>query len=73
MPSWRFREMGREESKDNMLMMHMFKKLCCSFCRRSEVAKLAAGPRIFIRRIYICDECARKAIHIMQGERTQGR
>jgi hypothetical protein len=41
----------------------MFKrKLACSFCRRSEaeVAKLVAGPRV-----YICDRCAAEAVRIM--------
>ena len=41
----------------------MFKrKLTCSFCRRSEaeVAKLVAGPRV-----YICDRCAAEAVRIM--------
>ena len=37
-------------------------KLSCSFCRRSEteVAKLVAGPRV-----YICDRCAADVIRIM--------
>ena len=37
-------------------------KLSCSFCRRSEseVAKLVAGPRV-----YICDRCAAQVIRIM--------
>jgi ATP-dependent Clp protease ATP-binding subunit ClpX len=41
----------------------MFKrKLACSFCRRSEteVAKLVAGPRV-----YICDRCAAEVMRIM--------
>ena len=39
-----------------------FRKLRCSFCRRTEaeVAKLVAGPRV-----YICDKCAREALRIM--------
>jgi ATP-dependent Clp protease ATP-binding subunit ClpX len=38
------------------------RKLKCSFCRRSqaEVAKLVAGPRV-----YICDRCATEALRIM--------
>ena len=43
----------------------MFKrKLTCSFCRRSEaeVAKLVAGPRV-----YICDRCAAEAVRIMNA------
>ena len=39
-----------------------FRKLRCSFCRRTEaeVAKLVAGPHV-----YICDRCAREALRIM--------
>lgn len=44
----------------------MFKnwKLSCSFCGKSaaEVAKLAAGPKVFI-----CDACAAEAHRIMSG------
>jgi ATP-dependent Clp protease ATP-binding subunit ClpX len=41
-----------------------FRKLRCSFCRRSEaeVAKLVAGPHV-----YICDRCAREAVRIMDA------
>ena len=47
----------------------MLKRLRCSFCRRrdSEVDKLVAGPwRIFAGRVYLCDRCAKQAIHIME-------
>ena len=39
-----------------------FRKLRCSFCRRTddEVAKLVAGARG-----YICDRCATEAVRIM--------
>ena len=39
--------------------------LACSFCGKSEaeVAKLAAGPNV-----YICDECVAKASAIMRDE-----
>ena len=42
--------------------MFMTKKLSCSFCGKSaaEVAKLAAGPKVFI-----CDVCAAEAHRIM--------
>jgi ClpX C4-type zinc finger len=42
--------------------MFMTKKLSCSFCGKSaaEVAKLAAGPKVFI-----CDVCAADAHRIM--------
>ena len=38
------------------------RQLRCSFCRRSEsqVAKLVAGPRV-----YICDACVEEAARIM--------
>ena len=41
-----------------------WRKLACSFCRRSEteVAKLVAGPRV-----YICDRCAAEAVRIMNA------
>lgn len=44
-----------------------FRRLRCSFCRKDEsrVAKLVAGPRLLIPRVYICDKCAREAIRIM--------
>lgn len=48
----------------------MFKrKLACSFCRRSEteVAKLAAGPRV-----YICDRCAAETVRIMNESDGEG-
>jgi ATP-dependent protease Clp ATPase subunit len=46
-----------------------FRKLRCSFCRKDEahVAKLVAGPRLLIPRVYICDTCAREAIRIMDS------
>ena len=39
-------------------------RLRCSFCYRkeSEVAKLVAGPRV-----YICDRCAYETIRIMEN------
>jgi len=39
------------------------RKLACSFCGRdnSDVAKLVAGPRVFI-----CDRCAYETIRIME-------
>jgi ATP-dependent Clp protease ATP-binding subunit ClpX len=41
-----------------------FKKLRCSFCRRTEneVEKLVAGPRV-----YICDKCAHEAVRIIDA------
>ena len=41
-----------------------FRKLRCSFCRRTaaEVEKLVAGPRV-----YICDKCAHEAVRIMDA------
>ena len=51
-------------------MVMMFKrKLACSFCRRSEaeVAKLVAGPRV-----YICDRCAGEAVRIMNESEQSG-
>jgi len=41
-----------------------FRKLRCSFCRRTEheVDKLVAGPRV-----YICDKCAHQAVRIMDA------
>jgi ATP-dependent Clp protease ATP-binding subunit ClpX len=44
----------------------MFKRqLRCSFCRKreSEVAKLVAGPRV-----YICDQCVIRAKRIMESD-----
>jgi ClpX C4-type zinc finger len=40
-----------------------FRRLSCSFCRRSdkEVAKLVAGASG-----YICDRCAHEAVRIME-------
>lgn len=40
------------------------RKLACSFCGRSEaeVAKLVAGPRV-----YICDRCAAEVMRIMNA------
>ena len=48
----------------------LFRKLRCSFCRRDDkhVAKLVAGPRLLIPRVYICDKCAHEAIRIMETE-----
>jgi len=42
--------------------MKVKRSLACSFCgrRESEVAKLVAGPRV-----YICDRCVAIAKHIM--------
>lgn len=42
--------------------MLKFRKLHCSFCRKSEteVAKLVAGPRV-----YICDSCVTIASRII--------
>ena len=47
-------------------------KLRCSFCRKDEsrVAKLVAGPRLALPRVYICDKCAREAIRIMESAPT---
>ncbi|HET6892521.1 MAG TPA: ClpX C4-type zinc finger protein [Pyrinomonadaceae bacterium] len=44
--------------------MIKFRLLRCSFCRRNEdeVAKLVAGPRV-----YICDECVAVASRIMDS------
>lgn len=41
------------------------RRLRCSFCGKSEadVAKLVAGPRVFI-----CDECVALADRIMKGD-----
>ena len=47
----------------------MFKrKLACSFCGKSDadVAKLVAGPRVFI-----CDVCAAQVIRIMEASDNQ--
>lgn len=45
--------------------MRLRKQLKCSFCgkKETEVAKLVAGPRVFI-----CDECVALAARIMGGE-----
>lgn len=50
----------------------MFKRqLGCSFCkkRETEVAKLVAGPRVYIcgPRLYICDGCVALASRIMDS------
>ena len=47
--------------------MFVTKKLSCSFCGKSadEVAKLAAGPKVFI-----CDVCAADAHRIMSDAST---
>ena len=44
------------------------RKLICSFCGRSaaEVAKLVAGPRV-----YICDRCAADAVRIMNESESK--
>jgi ATP-dependent Clp protease ATP-binding subunit ClpX len=43
----------------------VFKRLCCSFCGKSEreVAKLVAGPSV-----YICDACVEACRLYMSGE-----
>jgi ATP-dependent protease Clp ATPase subunit len=48
--------------------MFKFRKLRCSFCRRdeTEVAKLVAGPRV-----YICDACVTIASRIMDNDPNQ--
>ena len=40
------------------------RRLACSFCGKGEadVEKLVAGPRV-----YICDQCAKLVIRIMEG------
>jgi len=45
------------------------RRLRCSFCRReeSQVAKLVAGPRV-----YICDRCAYETIRIMENTPPAG-
>jgi len=49
--------------------------LFCSFCRRrdSQVAKLVAGPRIFLvgPRVYICSACVFASAKIMEGDDKQ--
>jgi ATP-dependent protease Clp ATPase subunit len=44
--------------------MLKFRRLRCSFCRKTEteVLKLVAGPRV-----YICDECVAVAARMMEG------
>ena len=44
--------------------------MACSFCGRhnADVAKLVAGPRWMLRRIYICDSCVGIAVQLMAGE-----
>ena len=47
----------------------MFKrKLACSFCgrREEEVAKLVAGPHV-----YICDRCAADVMRIMNAAESE--
>ena len=53
----------------------LFRTLRCSFCRKDEsrVAKLVAGPRRLIPRVYICDKCAREAIRIMESPSARQR
>lgn len=48
--------------------MFKFRKLRCSFCRRdeTEVAKLVAGPRV-----YICDACVTVASRLMDNDPAQ--
>lgn len=48
--------------------MVKFRKLHCSFCRKSEteVAKLVAGPRV-----YICDSCVTIANRIIINQISQ--
>ena len=47
--------------------MFKIRKLRCSFCRKdeSQVAKLVAGPRV-----YICDECVSVASALMSDNTT---
>ena len=53
----------------------MFRRLFCSFCRRSDdkVAKLVAGPRILFigPRVYICDACVAVSARIIGDEPQQ--
>ena len=46
-------------------------RLACSFCGKpdSQVAKLVAGPRMYLAgpHVYICDECVTIAIGLMDG------
>lgn len=47
--------------------------LACSFCGKNEteVAKLVAGPKGYIRpRVYICDACVAIASRIMENAET---
>jgi len=46
-----------------------FRRLSCSFCgkRESEVAKLVAGPRV-----YICDACVAIASRLMSDDAGGG-
>lgn len=48
--------------------MIRLRQLRCSFCRKNntEVAKLVAGPRV-----YICDECVAIASRIMEDDDSQ--
>lgn len=50
--------------------MFKLRRLRCSFCRRdeNEVAKLVAGPRV-----YICDQCVTAASRIMQSPHVPGK
>ncbi len=43
------------------------KRLRCSFCKKpaGEVRKLIAGPG---KKLYICDECVRVCVDIVDGE-----
>jgi ATP-dependent protease Clp ATPase subunit len=49
------------------------RSIACSFCGKhsAEVAKLVAGPRSLLRRVYICDSCVRIALRLMAGEDPQ--
>jgi ATP-dependent protease Clp ATPase subunit len=49
--------------------MFMFRQLRCSFCgkRDAEVAKLVAGPRV-----YICDVCVAVASRLMNDPNGDG-
>lgn len=49
--------------------MIKLRRLRCSFCRKNEsaVAKLVAGPRV-----YICDECVAIASRMMESGGSSG-
>ena len=51
-------------------MLGFRRRLACSFCGKneSEVAKLVAGARLYVRpRAYICDACVAIASRIMEA------